>query len=354
MATSLITNPPYNMKWEPPALAGFMSQYSGYTIPPKQNANYAFILSGLNLSNSRAVFLLPNAVLTSNVKEEQELRRQLIEQNLLLAVISLPPNMFESTSIPTCILVFDKHKETKMIAMIDLSEHCIEEVRDQRGQFGGSSHTGRTYHKTINVIPCDVMDKCTDLLKTKQEESGLCKWVQPAELERNDWNLAPKRYFELNTEISHRPFSDIAADYNRVIAEKNAIQIRMNRTAAKRLGYDCMDVERPDLSGSFEIVGQKADKERNISFGADDGITIKISTKDGIHPLIIDFLNHWKQMIMYLNAEENRYLAEFRDALLPELMSGKIELKGEHSGTENQRLDSHRHARRDPGDHQAV
>lgn len=34
----------------------------------------------------------------------------------------------------------------------------------------------------------------------------------------------------------------------------------------------------------------------------------------------------WKQMIMYLNNEENRYLAEFRDALLPELMSGRIEV----------------------------
>lgn len=70
-------------------------------------------------------------------------------------------------------------------------------------------------------------------------------------------------------------------------------------------------------------------KEDNISFGADDGIRIQISTKDGIHPLIIDFLNHWKQMIMYLNTEESRYLAEFRDALLPELMNGRIEVKNE-------------------------
>lgn len=45
--------------------------------------------------------------------------------------------------------------------------------------------------------------------------------------------------------------------------------------------------------------------------------------------MIIDFLNHWKQMIVYLNTEENRLLAEFRDALLPELMSGKIEVGGE-------------------------
>ena len=324
---NLIANPPYNMRWEPPALAGFIPKYSGYTIPPKQNANYAFILSGLELADSRAVFLLPNGVLSSSVKAEQEIRQQLISQNLLLAVISLPANMFESTNIPTCLLVFDKHKETRRIALIDLKDKCREKTRDQRGQFGGNSHTGRTYHKTVMVIPPEVMQECLELINSRQDKEDICKWVQPEDLKKNDWNLTPKRYFDLNVEITHRPFEDIVADYNRIISQKNAIQIRMNRTAAKRLGYDCMDADRPDLSDTFSIVGQKAEKEKFISFGADDGITIKISTKDGVHPLILDFLNHWKQMIMYLNNEENRVLAEFRDALLPELMSGKIEVK---------------------------
>ena len=324
---NLITNPPYNMRWKPPALAGFMPKYSGYTIPPEQNANYAFILSGLGLADSRAVFLLPNGVLSSGIKAEQEIRQQLIQQNLLLAVITLPSNMFESTNIPTCLLIFDKRKDTRKIAMMDLKEHCKEEVRDQRGQFGGNSHTGRTYHKTVNVIPDDVMDKCVDLLKSKQDEPNLCKWIMPEEIARQGYNLVPRRYLETSTEEKHRSFEDIANDYNYIIWQKNAIKIRMNRTAAKRLGYDCMNIDKPDLSASFGVVGQKVLKEDNISFGADDGIKIQISTKDGIHPLILDFLNHWKQMIMYLNNEENRYLAEFRDALLPELMSGKIEVK---------------------------
>ena len=327
---SLITNPPYNLKWKPPALAGFMPRYSGYTIPPEQNANYAFILSGLEMTDDKAVFLLPNGVLASSVKAEQEIRQQLIQQNLLLAVIALPPNMFESTNIPTCILVFDKHKETRMTAMIDLAEHCAEETREQRGQFGGNSHTGRTYHKTVNVIPPEIMGECIDLIESKQDKPNLCRWVQPEELEKNDWNLSPKRYIELKVETVHRPFADIACDYNRIIAQKNAIQIKMNRTAARRLGYNCMNTDKPDLSESFEIVGQKASKEKNISFTAEDGITIKISTKDGIHPLILDFLNHWKQMIIFLNNEENRYLAEFRDALLPELMSGNIKVEEHH------------------------
>ena len=337
MGASLISNPPYNLRWKPPELAGFLPQYGGYEIPPESNANMAFILSALSWVDDRAVILLPNNVLASDQKKEKVIRQQLISQNLLLAVISLPANMFESTSIPTCLLVFDKHKETRRIALIDLQNQRQEETRDQRGQFGGNSHTGRTYHKTVMVIPTETMQECLALIDSQQDKEDLCKWVHPEALERNNWNLTPRRYFDMKIETVHRSFEDIAADYNRIIAQKNAIKIRMNRTAAKRLGYDCMDIDEPDLSASFGVVGQKAEKEKFISFGADDGITIRISTKEGVHPLVLDFLNHWKQMIMYLNNEENRYLAEFRDALLPELMSGKIAL--EKRG-KNEALDS--------------
>ena len=270
------------------------------------------------------MFILPNNVLATERKQEKAIKQSLIRQNLLLAVVSLPGNMFESTSIPTCILVFDKHKTTRKTAMIDLRDKCLEEVRDQRGQFGGNSHTGRTYHKTVIAIPPETMQECLKLIEHKQDKENLCKWVQQEDLERTGWDLTPGRYIDMKIEEAHRSFEDIANDYNRVIRQKNAIKIRMNRTAAKRLGYDCMNIEEPDITASFGIVGQKVLKEDNISFGADDGIKIQISTKDGIHPLILDFLNHWKQMIIFLNEEENRYLAEFRDALLPKLMNGEI------------------------------
>ena len=324
MAISLISNPPYNMRWKAPQLAGFLPQYAGYEIPPDSNANMAFVLSALNWIENRAVILLPNGVLASSQKQEWSIRKQLIGQNLLLAVISLPGNMFESTSIPTCLLVFDKHKETRKIAMIDLTDKCDEEIRDQRGQVGGAAHEGRTYHKTIKVISDSIISKCTEFINNGKDEEGFCRWVSPEEIQ--DGNLTPKRYFDVKTEFVHRAFVDIANDYNRIIAQKNSIRIKMNKTVAKRLGYDCMAGNKPDLTEPFAVVGQKAGKEKNITFSADDGITIRISTKDDVHPLILDFLSHWKQMIMYLNNEENRYLAEFRDALLSDLMNGKIEV----------------------------
>lgn len=326
MGVSLLSNPPYNIKHKLPDLAMFMSRYMGWTLPPESNANYAFILSALDWIDERAAVLLPNGVATSSIKKERQIREELVKRNLLLAVIALPASMFESTSIPTCLLLFDKNKDTQKIAMIDLTDKCKEEVRDQRGQLGGNSHTGRTYHKIINVIPNELMLQCLELINDKKDEEGLCVWISPEQAEKNDYNLTPRRFFEHKTEIKHRTFEDIANDYNRIIRQKNAIKIRMNRTAAKRLGFDCMNADRADLSKSFGAVGQKAEKENNISFCADDGIRITTSTKEEVHPLIVEFLNHWKQMIIYLNNEENRLLAEFRDAIIPELMTGKIKV----------------------------
>ena len=55
-------------------------------------------------------------------------------------------------------------------------------------------------------------------------------------------------------------------------------------------------------------------------------IRFENNSKDILSSILVLILNSWKQHVFYLNQEENRYLAELRDALLPELMSGKIEV----------------------------
>ena len=328
MGVSLVSNPPYNMAWKPPALAGFMPQYQGYPLPPESNANYAFILTGLHLIDDKAVFLLPNGCLTPGNDNEKFILKLLLSWNLISAIITLPDSMFESTDIPVCMMVLDKHKETQKIEMINMKECYEVEIRDQNGQFGGAGHTQRTYHKEVKVIPDAEIEKAIEAIRNLTDQAGFCKAVSPEQVKNQDYMLTPSRYIDsMDTPIQHRSFEDIANDYNRIIQQKNQIKIRMNRTAAKRLGFDCLDVEKPDLSKSFEVVGQTAEKEDFISFTASDGIQISVSTKEDINLLIIDFLQRWKTMIMFLNNEENRLLAEFRDALLPELMSGKIEVK---------------------------
>lgn len=330
MGVSLVSNPPYNMKWTPPMLAGFMSQYMGWAMAPKNNANYAFVQTGLSFADSKAVFLLPNGCLTADSKEEKMIRQQIVSSNILSAVVCLPDSMFESTSIPVCLLVFDMNKTTQRVEMVDMRQCYEVEIRDQKGQVGGDSHLKRTYHKEVKVISEAEMQRAIDAIEGALNIAGYCVSVLPETIKENDYNFSPGRYIEQEPiEEHHRPFGDIAADYNRIIAQKNSIQIRMNKTASKRLGFDCLDSNKPDIGKAFSVVGENAEKENYISFTASDGISISCSTKDGIPDLIVMFLNYWKRAIMNLNNEENRILAEFRDALLPGLMSGEITIKEE-------------------------
>lgn len=329
MGKSLISNPPYNIKWMIPPFASVQKRFCCCEVPPANNANYAFILTALDWIDEKAAILLPNGVLTTSEKSEAGCRKYLIETNVIEAVISLPDSMFESTSIPTCIIVLNKKKQTQKIVMIDMRQECIQEQRDQRGQFGGASHENRVYHKTVNVLTDDGMKKAIEAINAKKDIPDFSRAISVEEIRSNDYILTPQRYIESKTtDIVHRSYADIAKDYNRIISAKNALKLTVNESLAKSLGlYETfvMMQKQSNINASFQIVGQKAIKEDFITLSKNRA-EFKIENKDTERfPEILQlFLTMWKQRIMMLNNEENNILAEFRDALLPDLMQGKI------------------------------
>ena len=320
------------MKWEPPIFASIQSRFSGYEIPPSSNANFAFILTGLDFIEDKAAFLLPLTVLNTKNKEEIEIKKRLIERNLLEAVILLPDTMFETTTIQTLILLFNKNKTTLEVEIIDMSKSYILEKRAQKGQYGGASHENRTYYKTNKVITEEAIASAIQAIQRKENTPNFCKSVSLAEIREHDYDLMPKIYIGSQNipQKEHRPFKDIAADYNRVVQEKNSLKLTVNESVAKSLGlYEVFTMMKnsPDIAKSFACVGEKAEKENFISLSKNKA-EFKIENKsiDKFPEILSLFLQMWKSHIMYLNNEGNRLLAEFRDALLPELMEGKIDL----------------------------
>lgn len=341
MGKSLVSNPPYNLKWTIPPFAQIQPRFSNFTVPPASNANFAFILTGLNLIDDKMAFLLPNAVLSTNVPEERYIRKALIENNLLEAVILLPDKMFESTSIATCILLFSKHKKTRNIEMIDMRQSYLEEQRDQNGQFGGASHENRTYHKTVKVVDDANMQKAIDAIQEQKNIPEYSKSTTIDEIREADYLLTPSRYIEFQEKKNtHRPYNDIANDYNRIIAEKNSLKLTVNESLAKSLGlYETFLMMKQDdkVSDSFSVVGCKVEKESFITMSKNAAeFKIENKSKDKLPEILMIFLTMWKQHIMYLNNEENRILAEFRDALLPDLLGGEIKLHKESEGADEE------------------
>lgn len=330
-----ISNPPYNMKWEIPVFAQVQSRFNKCELPPESNANYAFILTAMDKAD-KATFILPCGVLTTSTKQEQTIRKYLVDENLIESIITCPDDMFESTSIPVCLITLNRNKKNTLIQMVDMRDKFEIKIRQQNGQFGGNSHTNRTYKKEIKVITDEQMKEVIECINENRNINGFCYAASIEEIKINDYILQPGRYVGVESkDIERRSYDNIIEDINRVIRDKNVLKITINETLARDIGF--LDLKE-SLNQSNQIV-----ESMNVRFKTftdkkilkSDYLTlskvkneIKIENKDKekLSEIIRLLLPMWKQHVMYLNNEENRYLTELRDTLLPDLMSGKIKV----------------------------
>lgn len=332
---SCISNPPYNMKWKIPPFAQLQPRFNGCELPPESNANYAFILTALDNCNEKVSMILPCGILSSEVTNEKRIRQYLVEKNLIESVILCPDKMFEATSIATCLLTLNKKKETTHIAFLDMRKTCDVEQREQNGQFGGASHENRTYKKAVNVFSEVQMESAIDAIVNQKSVPEFSKSASLQMVTENDYCLVPSRYIEFQEkEFVHREYGEIIDDLNRVINEKNGLKLTMNETLAKSVGlYEIFQMfkqseETADsMNQMLTFTGKRIEKENFISMSKKAGeLKFENGSKNSISTILLSILQMWKRHIMYLNNEENRYLAELRDAILPDLMSGKIKL----------------------------
>lgn len=330
---SCLSNPPYNIKWQIPPFAQLQPRFQEYELPPESNANYAFVLTAVQRCTGKTAIILPYGVLTTDNAQERTIRRQLVERNLIEAVITCPDKMFESTSIATCIIVFNRQKDTTHISFVNMRQTYEVIRREQNGQYGGRFAENRTYYKEINIFTDAQMQKAIHSINSQLDEPGFAKTVSAQTISENNYILTPSTYISLpEQEIKHRDYADITADINRITTEKNACKLTINETLAKTLGFNIelykKDQEDSRLNDLLRQIGaQPLEKQNYFTVTRNKNeIRFENGSKDILSSVLLMVMDTWKQHIYYLNNEENRYLAEPRDALLPELMSGKIQL----------------------------
>ena len=320
-----ISNPPFNLKVP-------VSENIIKALPQKYTCNFSFVAHCLQRSE-RCALILPRGVLTS--KEEKECRRYFIEKGWLQAAISLPEKMFESTSVATCILLFDKKKTSKDVMLINAEGMKSVEVREQRGE-GGASYYNRIYKKEFNTFSDEQIAAICEL--TVKEQDSFSKRLSIEELEQKGYNLTIGSYLPIELKGTiHRDFNAIISDINRVIRERNVIKVTVNKVWAERLGLteiikDCESSNEvvKAMNESFASfknyeVKEKIIENKYIQSSASKIFCIENTDKKILSSIMPFFMNMYKQHIYYLNNEENRLLAELRDSMLPFLMNGKIE-----------------------------
>ena len=131
---AVVSNPPYSQAWDP-SFKDSDPRYSRFGLAPKTKADFAFLLHDLYHLKPDGIMtiVLPHGVLFRG-GEEGEIRKQLIEQNHIDAIIGLPANIFFGTGIPTVIIVLKQKRKNTDVLIVDASKHFLKEGKNNKLQ----------------------------------------------------------------------------------------------------------------------------------------------------------------------------------------------------------------------------
>ena len=181
-------------------------------VPPASKGDYAFVLhmlASLDAENGRMAVVLPHGVLFRGASEGK-IRRQLIEMNLLDAVIGLPSNLFYGTGIPACILVFKKNRTRRDVLFIDAAGD-------------GNYEKG----KNQNVLRATDIARIVNAYEARQNEDKYSYVASFDEIKENDFNLNIPRYVDTFEEEELVDIDEVQRNITSIEAELEQVQAQM-------------------------------------------------------------------------------------------------------------------------------
>ncbi|MED4797329.1 type I restriction-modification system subunit M [Priestia megaterium] len=174
---AVVSNPPYSQHWDP-INKETDPRYARFGLAPKAKADYAFLLHDLFHMKPDGIMtiVLPHGVLFRG-GEEGEIRRNLIEQNHIDAIIGLPANIFFGTGIPTIIMVLKQKRENTDILIVDASK--------------GFTKVGKN-----NKLRAADIKRITDIVASRADIDKFSRKISREEIRRNEYNLNLPRYVD--------------------------------------------------------------------------------------------------------------------------------------------------------------
>lgn len=249
-ADYIMANPPFNQKeWRSDDELTQDSRWDGYEVPPTSNANYGWILNiASKLSqNGVAGFLLANGALSDD-GTELKIRQQLIENDLVEAIIILPRNLFYTTDISVTLWILNKNKKAKVV-----EQNGIEKkYRDRTKQilFMDLRQMGSPYEKKYIELTQEDRDKVTEVYHNWQQEGyestyqdipEFCYSAGYDEIKEKGFTLVPSRYIEF---INRDENIDFDTKMKQLQCEFSELLVQEEKSKAdlmnvfKELGYE--------------------------------------------------------------------------------------------------------------------
>ncbi len=190
----VMANPPFNVKdWH----RNEDDPRWKYGVPPAGNANFGWVQHMLSKLNSNGVMgvVLANGSMTSNSGGEGEIRRNLVENDLVSCMVALPTQLFRSTGIPVCLWFFARDKSAAGRGSVD-----------RRGQvlFIDARELGTMVDRTERVLTDEDVAKLADTFHNwrgtgsatgaYEDVAGFCRSATLQEIKEADYALTPGRY----------------------------------------------------------------------------------------------------------------------------------------------------------------
>jgi len=249
-ADYIMANPPFNLKdWRAADELTDDARWSGYDVPPASNANYGWILHMVSKlsENGVAGFILANGALSGG-GEEYKIRRKMIENDLVEAIIVLPRNMFYTTDISVTLWILNKNKKKRTARLNGVTKN----YRDRTGEIlfvdlrrWGAEYEKKFIHLTpenISAIAANVHNwQQVDCEKNYKNIPEYCHSAVAEEIKANDFSLVPSKYIKFVDRDSGINFDKemkrIRQTFKSILAEEAESRAELKK-AFKGLGYE--------------------------------------------------------------------------------------------------------------------
>lgn len=218
----VIANPPFSLNnWGYEEAQHDPHRRFRFGIPPKSYGDYAFVQHMIATLNrqGRVGVVLPHGILFRGGAEGR-IRKGILEEDLLEAVIGLPPNLFFGTGIPACLFIINKNKP-----------------RERKGKvfflYGANDFLEG---KNQNKLREEDIEKIVNAYREYRTLDKYCRPVPLDEIRANDYNLNITRYIDVTEEEEPIDVQKVLNDLKTSKEERTAIEKKMNKFL-KELGY---------------------------------------------------------------------------------------------------------------------
>lgn len=222
----ILANPPFNDKdWSGELLTN--DPRWQYGVPPKGNANYAWMQHMIYHLSPQGIMalVLANGSLSSNTSGEGDIRKNIVEANLVDCIVALPKQLFYNTGIPACLWFISRKRSGN-----------TDRKKSQEVLFIDASDVGYMEDRTHRAFTEEDIKKIADTYHNwrKEEESyhdikGFCKSASLEEINKHKHVLTPGRYVGIPEEEDDGiPFEEKMADLTSTLKEQMEKETELN------------------------------------------------------------------------------------------------------------------------------